>query len=251
MKYLNLILIALILFACSDDDDPIKSEGTKLSSIKYFGEDNSWTEHFTYDSSDKLIKTEESNEYGRRYEFEYSGDQLKQIRTYTNNDNSIKFRDSITYNSKGDIDKIYNFSRNASTNLQLSHIYKYEYDEHAILTARLMFSPINDELVETVKYYWTANNIYKIERFNKIGELDVEFYYSYDLMFNYKKQMPRLISDPISGCENNVSIRMKKDHSGLRAPRSEPMEWDFEYNQDNRPVVEHANYGWRKEFKYQ
>lgn len=251
MKYLNLILIALILFACSNDDDPTKSDGNTLSAVKYFTEDNSWTESYTYDTTNKLIRVEESTEYGRRYEFEYSGDQLKQIRTYTNNDNSIKFRDSITYNSKGDIDKIYYFARNAGTNMPLSHIYKYEYDDYAILKTRLMFSPINDELVETVKYYWTANNIYKIEGYNKKGQLDVEFYYSYDQMINYRKFMPHFISNPTSWCDNNVNIKLMKDHSGLRDPRSDPMEWEFDYNRDNCPVVEHANYGWRKEFKYQ
>jgi|GEM_PF-6269375 len=56
MKKLITIILILSLFSCSKDNGLFKSSGTKLVSIDYTEDDNSWVENYTYDSDNKLVR---------------------------------------------------------------------------------------------------------------------------------------------------------------------------------------------------
>lgn len=251
MKHILIFLTALLIISCSKDDETITSQGTKLISIDYLEENKNWKENYLYDSNNKIYEVKNLYSLGRRYEIEYSDEKLKQYTTYRISDNKKIFRDSILYNSNGNIEKIYNFSINSGEILPLTWIYEFEYDNFGKLYKKSTYFKSTEEYTRFEKYYWNGQNIERIEEYNETEELYYEYFFTYDDKVNYKRNIPIFISDPINWSANNVTIMNWNDYYGNLDIICRPCESTYKYNLDQLPIKIETNWGRKLELRYE
>lgn len=188
---------------------------------------------------------------GRRYEFEYHNDTLKEFTTFVIDENKLVFRDSILYNPNGTIMAIYRFSKNSGTNLPLSWKYEYEYDNDNKVSKKFCSLVSQGKYNSIEKYYWNENNINKVEYFNGDEELYYEFFYEYDDKNNYSLNYPTKISDLINWSENNVTEMDFTDHAGNYDIACRPCETNYNYNKDGFPVSIKLDWGRKMKLNYE
>ena len=97
MKKTVVLFVIICFISCSKDNEIEQSSGTKLLSIKYEEDRDSWIENYAYSSNDQLIKIEDFRSLGRRYEIDYQNSKLKEYATYNMDEEKLIFRDSIIY----------------------------------------------------------------------------------------------------------------------------------------------------------
>ena len=137
MKKLIPLSIAVLLFNCSSEDDTVQSRGTRLLSIDYIADGTAWTENYYYNADSLLTTIEDLRSVGQRYEISYENGRITQYRTYTIENNTEVYRDSIVYNADGQIDRIYNWPLNQDGNLLT--IYTFSYDSSLRVRAKDLF----------------------------------------------------------------------------------------------------------------
>ena len=74
MKKTVVLFFVICIISCSKDNEIEQSSGTKLISIEYEDDNDSWIENYSYSSNDELIKIEDFRSLGRRYCLLYTSD---------------------------------------------------------------------------------------------------------------------------------------------------------------------------------
>lgn len=251
MKKTVVLFFVICIISCSKDNEIEQSSGTKLISIEYEDDNDSWKENYSYSSNDELIKIEDFRSLGRRYEIEYQNSQLKEYTTHRMDEEKLIFRDSIIYNSNGTIKAIHNFSINSGADLPLSWIYEYEYDNENKVSKKSTYFVTIQDYISFEKYYWNGDNIERAEYYNGDEELHYEYFYEYDDKINYKREFPTSISDPINWSENNVTEMNWNDYYGNLDLICRPCVAEYKYNLENHPVSIEFNWGRKMKLKYE
>ena len=251
MKKIIILFFVINLVSCSKDGEFEKSTGTKLISIEYEDDNDSWIENYNYSSNGELVKIEDFRSLGRKYEIDYHNSKLNEYKTYRMDEEKLVFRDSIIYNSNGTIQSIHNFSINSGEYLPLSWIYEFEYDNENKVSKKSTFFVTTQEYTSIEKFYWKGNNIEKVEYYNEKEELYYEFFYEYDDKINFKKIIPTGISDPINWSENNVLKMNWNDYYGNLDIICRPCVTEYIYNLDNYPISIKFNWGREMKLKYE
>lgn len=251
MKKIIILFLVTCFISCSKDSEIEQYSGTKLISIEYEDDNDSWIENYSYSSNDELVKIEDFRSLGRIYEIEYQNSQLKEYTTHRIDEEKLIFRDSIIYNSNGTIQAIHNFSINSGEDLPLSWIYEYEYDNENKISKKSTYFVTIQEYTSIEKYYWNGDNIDRTEYYNGDEELYYEYFYEYDDKVNYKKEIPSNISDPISWSENNVTEMNWIDYLGNLDLICRPCVAEYKYNLENYPVSIEFNWGRKIKLKYE
>lgn len=235
MKFSLLPLTLAFLFSCSPDNE---NYGIKLISIEYSrnSDGKSWKENYFYNANNKLIEVQSF--YGlNRYEIEYSNGKLIQFTTYDIEDNSKRYRDSIQYNSEGKIEKYFHFSNSVDQSLPLSSIHEFEYNNSGKLFKESTFSETSGKYTSFEFYYWSADNIVRIEEYNSNNELLYKFFYTYDDRVNYKKDLTIFnLYQPLYQSKNNITTMTANDYYGNLDLLCNPCEWTYKYNLDDFPI---------------
>ena len=251
MKKITTLVFIISFIACSKNNELEKSSGTKLISIEYTDDNDSWIENYSYSPNNKLEKIEDFRSLGRRYEIDYQNDILKEYTTFVIDENKLAFRDSILYNSNGTIMAIHNFSINVGTNLPLSLIYEYEYDNENRVSKKSTYFVTIEKYISVEKYYWKDNNIDRVEYYNGDEELYYEYFYKYDDKKNYSLNLPTKISSPINWSENNVTEMNWNDYVGNLDIICRPCKTEYKYNLDDFPVSMKLNWGREMKLNYE
>lgn len=240
------------MFSCSNDDEFEHSSGTKLISIEYKDDYDSWIKNYSYSSNDELIRIEDFRSLGRRYEIDYQNSQVKEFSTYSMHDNKLIFRDSILYNANRTIHAIYNFSINSGENVPLAWIYEFEYDNNeSKASKKYTYFVTIGKYTSIEKYYWKGDNIERVEYYNGDEELYYEYFYKYDNKNNYQKDLPTSISDPVNWSNNNVTKMNWNDYLGNLDLICRPCIAEYKYNLDNYPVSIKFNWGREMKLSYE
>ena len=241
----------IYITSCSKSEDFEQSFGTKLVSIEYEANNDSWTENYSYLSNGELNMIEDFRSLGRRYEIDHQSSILNEYTTYRIDDEKLIFRDSILYNSNGTIQAIHNFSINLGEDLPLSWIYEYEYDNENKVFKKSTYFVRTQKYTSIEKYYWGEDNIKRVEYYNGDEELYYEYFYEYDDKVNYKNDFPTSISDPINWSENNVTKMNWNDYYGYLDIICRPCETEYKYNLDDYPVEIEYSWGGILKLKYE
>jgi len=251
MKKTAILFFAIFIFSCSKEKVIEQSSGTKLTSIEYEDENDSWIENYSYSPNSELIKIEDFRSLGRRYEIDYQNSKLNEYTTYRMDEEKLIFRDSIIYNSNGTIQAIHNFSINSGEDVPLSWIYEYEYNVENKVSKKSTYFVTTQEYTSVEKYYWNGDNIERVEYYNGDNELYYEYFYKYDDKINYKKDIPINISDPINWSKNNVTEMNWKDYLGNLDLICRPCVVKYKYNLDNYPISIEFNWGRKAKLTYE
>ena len=234
MKKLIPLSIAVLLFNCSSEDNTVQSRGTRLLSIDYIADGTAWTENYYYNADSLLTTIEDLRSVGQRYEISYENGRIAQYRTYTIENNTEVYRDSITYNAEGEIDKICSWPLNQSSNSPL--IYAFSYDASLRVRERKTYLGSTEKYFRLEKYFWEGNNISRVEEYNEDDEFHYEYFYTYDDKNNYKKDIPPHLVDPLNWSPNNVIKMDWLDYYGNLDIFCRPCITTYEYNLDDYPV---------------
>jgi len=245
-----ILIFTIFIISCSKDNVIEQSHGTKLTSIQYEEDNDSWIVNYSYSSNNELIKIEDFRSLGRRYEIDYRNSILKEYTTYRMDEEKLVFRDSIIYNSNGTIQAIHNFSINSGEDMPLSWIFEYEYNAENKVSKKSTYCVITQEYTSIEKYYWNGDNIGRVEYYNGNKKLYYEYFYKYDDKINYKKEIPINISYPINRSKNNVTEMNWKDYLGNLDIVCRPCVAKYKYNLDNYPVSIETNWGRKVKLKY-
>lgn len=238
---LRILSLLFILSSCSKEEkEEIDSfNPRKLLRIDYKLGDkpiDNWTESYLYDENNKIIQVQENAVSGRKYQMIYFNERLQEYSTQRMEDNQLLFRDSIAYHPNGTISAIYNFSINLGNNLPLGAIYQFEYNNENKIIQKKTFLVDQNEYFRIEKYSWTGPNISKIAHFDGDGNIRYEMNFSYDNKVNYQRELPQLITEPLTWSAHNVTRSELKDYTGLLDPICNPCKTAYEYNQDGYPV---------------
>jgi hypothetical protein len=251
MEKIAFVILVFFISSCSKENMIEQSTGTKLISIEYTDDDKNWLENYYYSNDGKLEEVQNLYSLGRRYEIEYEHERIKEYSTYRIDENKLVFRDSIIYNLNGTIRAIHNFSINSGEDLPLTWIYEYEYDSEKKITKKSTYFVTIQEFTSIEKYYWSGNNIERVEYCNEDEELYYEYFYKYDDKLNYKKATPTSISDPINWSDNNVTEVNWNDYLGNLDLICRPCITEYKYNLDNYPVSVEFNWGRKLKLTYE
>lgn len=250
MRRFTILIFGICLFSCSKDGEFEDTYGTKLITIEYKVDTDSWLENYTYSSNDELIKIEDFHLLGRRCEITYLNNLVKEFFTYRIDNNKLIFRDSILYNANGTILAIYKFSINSGENLPLTWIYEFEYSNESRVSKKSTYFVNIGEYTSIEKYYWQGDNITRVEYYNGDELLYYEYFYEYDNKNNYQKERPTSISDPINWSNNNVTKMSYNDYLGNLDLLCRPCIYEYVYNLDNYPVSIKFNSGREMKLSY-
>lgn len=234
----KLIFLSLIIciISCSKKEIIEDTVGTRLISIEYSDVNNDWVENYSYSSNSELLTIEDFRSLGRRYEIEYLNNKLKEYSIFQIDDDKLIFRDSIKYDENNNVEAIYKFSINSGENLPLSLICEFKYDDSNRVLKKSTYSILSQEYFSIEKYFWTGENITRVEYYDSDEELRYEYFYKYDDKVNYKKNLQIGISDPINLCRNNVVEMNWSDHYGNLDLICSPCITEYHYNLDDYPV---------------
>lgn len=251
-KKRSLVFFFFIIFiiSCSEDDEIEQSEGTQLISIEYGNKNEGWVVNYYYSSNDEIIKIEDLSSLGRRYEIDYQDSRLIEYKTYRMDNDSLIFRDSILYNSNGTIKAIHNYSINSGTDLPLSWIYRYEYNSENKVTKKSTYFVRSQKYTSIEKFYWSGNNIERVEHLNEEEKLKYEYFFEYDDKENYQRVLPTIISDPLTWSQNNVTKINWNDYLGNLDLNCRPCIIEYRYNLDDYPVSIKSNGGLQLKLNY-
>lgn len=242
MRNVAYLFLVIFFISCSKEDDLDQSAGTQLISIEYGNNNDGWIVNYYYSSDNKISKIEDLSSLGRRYKIAYQDDKMSEIRTYAMHNESLIFRDSIIYNSNGTIQAINKYSINSGEDLPLSWIYEYEYEENKVVKMSRYFVQLQ-KYTAIEKFYWSGNNIGRLQYFNGEEKLQYEYFFEYDDKENYQRGLPTVISEPISWSENNVTKMNWNDYLGNLDLNCRPCVTEYKYNVDGYPISMKSNGG--------
>ncbi len=249
MKKPAVVILLSLLLSCDKDGDIIDTYGTKLISIHYSDDRSSWTEKFTYDEFNRLTQVADINKVtGKKYNLEYENGKLFQYTKFDIYYDKVVGRDSMAYNKKGQLEKIYSFTNNSVSSI---FAYEFDYDSLGYLNEKKSFfvELASDTSVE--KYFWENGNIVRSEEYHD-GELYYEFFYQYDDKINYKHIIPYFIDyPPIYWSENNITSFSWNDYAGNLDIFCGSCVTKYNYNLDGYPVKIRETEGRQLDLEYE
>lgn len=242
-KIIFALIICVTIYSCTKKGGIAHTHGTKLIAVEYdyIDRDDDYTEYYKYNEAGQLQEIEEPLKWQRKQLIDYKDGRLHEVKTYETTENQLIFRDSIVYNTSGNIDQIFHFSGNAGAGVPLSRICEFEYDSNQKLVQKITYALPSNERLQVEKYYWNGDNIERVEHFHSNGELLYEFFYAYDNRPNYKKDIPTNLEDPITWTANNVTSIDWRDYLGNWDWICRPCESNYQYNLDDYPVKIETN----------
>lgn len=250
MKHLKFTLLTVLIISCAKEDSIVAIHGTKLISIAYTQNNRYWQEKYNYDEYGVLKSFEDLDSTGRRYEFEYDSNLIREIKTFNIIGNTLIFRDSILRDSEGRILTINKYSKKLEE-VPLTWIYEFQYDSEGKLSKRLTYFKVIEAYTNIDQYYWDGNNVEKVEKYDGNGVLNSEFFYAYDDQLNYKKEIPSYITDPVNWSESNMLQESFNDYTGLIDAICNPCSVTNKYNLDGFPVEITYEWGQKLSLSYE
>jgi len=241
MKIIKLVIVLSlsILVSCNKEDESIlltQNGSVKLESIEYRNglsiSGQLTTELFNYDN-DRLINVEHIYYTNTSKEFIYdSNNRLLEILTTNENEILPISKDSLVYNSKGEIIRIIKFD-SYTTSLEIFAEIEFEYDNEGQIIKNTYTSLRNQIQIYTItEYEWENGNIVKSSDYDSNNTLLVDWFYEYDNKLNYKKNNPYFLENILDWTANNPIKSTAEDHSGLLDLICNPCTAHYDYKSD-------------------
>ncbi len=243
-----ILLFCLFLFclSCSSKDDiscGISTEGKYINRVEYqstYGQNGNET--YVYNGRNLLDSLKGVQNNTRFYTYSYdSQNRVIEQATFTTLNKVIEkvFIDSFDYNGLNQIVRRRNYSRNSGSNLPLTTVDIYFYNNDKLLDKKIhLFA---NDTTEVTHYQWENGNITKASTYNKKGILTFESFLTYDNKKNYLEKMPfdgyRILTS------NNIIESLGKDYVGTWDPIANPVKYQYCYNSEGYPTLIKNNYG--------
>lgn len=236
MKNLALILLTIFALACNKSTTPTPIVGKRLTSIT---RENKPYLTFEY-QKDLLVKENYysfcENNPADEFTYEYKGGQLSKIRTtmrsiyssmtaLCNPEGGMKLEEAFTYNSKGQITKIFKSDSNI----------EFEYNARGLVTKQTITG--GSTPMESTYEYDSRGNIIKEKNF-----YGGTTYYTYDDKIN-----PYYT---INQRPNWISAFNKSPNNVLKATGSYTFERSYKYDADGYPTEIKEDNGFTYKYNY-
>ncbi|MCE7995038.1 MAG: hypothetical protein HEP71_23875 [Roseivirga sp.] len=247
-SFLLFALVAICLVGC-DSVDPLP-HGVVLTAITHDMGDQSWLELYEYNDAGIVTSVEDQNGLGRRRSYFYGGDRLLETQTIRLDNEQLIFRDSITYNGVGQVDKIYRFSVNGGTDLPLYQVKSMTYNsERQLIEVSSDFIGIDDYSPREV-YHWEGGNVVQLDRYNGTA-LQQEFFLTYDNKVAANLESFVSLGRPEAATRNNIINTDWKDYTGLLDTACKPCTVSYEYSSNGIPTALTTNWSYSATFTYE
>jgi hypothetical protein len=243
MKKILTCLLAILVFACTQDDELQLSTERQVLSIEYQKGNQKWQEQYRYDASGKPVDKFNTFGVGQWTRLVYEGDQVKEIQIFSQGDFRMMSKDSFAYYPDGKLRDWYQFTRSGFSgqyeNIQdLKQIYAYRYDEQGQLAIRTFYSPGGEKMMGLERFHWENNNVKKVDTYNCYANLLWENHYEYDQQRNFRKNDPFYQHDPLMQGDNNMVSDFWKNIGTCEEERKtcNPCQTAYKYDKANFPT---------------
>jgi hypothetical protein len=243
MKRILTFLLAILIFACTKDDELQLNAERQVLSIEYQKGNQKWQEWFHYDEAGKMIDKIDTRGAGRQSRLVYEGDLVKEIQHFSQGDFRMMSKDSFAYSVDGKLSAWYQFTRSGFSrqyeNIQdLKQIYAYRYDEQGQLAIRTFYSPGAEKMMGLERFHWENNNIKKVDTYSCYGNLLWENHYEYDQQRNFRKIDPFFQHDPLMQGDNNMVSDFWKNIGTCEEERKtcNPCQITYKYDRASFPM---------------
>lgn len=245
-----LYFYAFVVFALvsCDSVDPLP-EGAVLASVTYNLGDQSWVELYEYNDMGQLTSVEDQNGLGQRKSYLYGGNRLIETLTIRLNNEQVVFRDSITYNAAGQVEKVYGFNVNGGTDLSLYHVKTMTYDSQGQLIEVASDIIDTDDYNPRDVYHWQDGNVVQVDRFNGATLLQ-QFYLTYDDKVGLNLESFSFLGYPEAATRNNVISTDWTDYTGVLDTACKPCTMSYQYSSNGIPTSFSTNWSYSATFSF-
>jgi len=241
-KYLFLIVV-LLTVSCKKDTALIPKATLKVNTLSFESFNRTWSEKYTYNEQEQVSKVEINFNLFTRHEVEYDGDLLLAYNTFQSTDTVLVGRDSFVYNMDNQLEKILKFTTERDGSLSLLWINEFAYDAFGKVSKQIFYTADRPDDKRTTLFDWKGNNISQRTELDENGEIEHEFFYTYDNKINYLQNLPNYQHDPINWGSNNVTKMTYNDYTGLLDLACGPCEQTYKYNSNDYPMEVEYNWG--------
>lgn len=244
-NFLFILTTVFFFNGCLSDDFIIENSGSRLIRINYDNGTRNWSQNFNYSSEGKLLSVNNSDVFGRNYELVYEVEKVKEIISIRVSDDSFIDRDEFHYNEFDEISLRKYFRLDSNEDEILSLIDTFKYDSSNRIIELVSVSVLRNNINYIRKFYWGDDNIEREEYCDENGEVQYEYFYSYDDKNNFKKDLGLYLSDPLNWSNNNIFSTQWNDYYGNLDLICRPCNTYYTYNNYGLPVILDSNTGWR------